>query len=62
MPPEEWQNDVAKMEQLDDEALRKMAQEPVFEQQWQRHQELLKQNVEETLSEHEHHELEHLGI
>ncbi len=58
--PGEWRGDLADMEQLDDEALWKVGNEPLPAQQWGRHQKLLEQNQDGTLTERERNELERL--
>ncbi len=58
--PDEWRGDVADMEQFDDGALWKVAKESLPDQQWTRHQELLKRNQDGTLTENERNELERL--
>jgi hypothetical protein len=58
--PDEWRSDVADMEQLGDEALWKVAKEPLSDQQWRRHQELLARNEDGTLTDRERSELEGL--
>ncbi len=56
--PDEWRSDVADMEQLTDEALWKVGKEPLPDQQWACHQELLERNQDGTLTESERDELE----
>ncbi len=58
--PDEWRSDVADVEQLGDEAIWKVAKEPLPEQQWRRHQELLARNEDGTLTDSERSELEGL--
>jgi len=58
--PDEWYADMADMEQLPDEALWKVSKEPLPDQQWARHQELLKRNQNGTLTGRERNELEQL--
>ncbi len=58
--PEEWRGDLTDMEQLGDEDLWKVAKEPLSEQQWTHHRELLEKNEEGMLMDKERNELEHL--
>lgn len=58
--PDEWRGDVADFDQLNDEALWKVAQEPLSEQQWKRHQDLLERNQDGALTDGEHRELTRL--
>jgi hypothetical protein len=56
--PEEWRSDLTDMEQLDDADIWKVAKEPLSQQQWTRHQELLAKNEEGTLTGSERQELQ----
>lgn len=58
--PDEWRDEMADMEQFPDEALWKVSRDPLPEQQWVRHQELLERNQDGMLTEREQRELEHL--
>jgi hypothetical protein len=60
--PEEWRDDLAEMEQLDDEALWIVAKASLSEKQWERHQELLERNQSGALTDSEREELERLRI
>lgn len=58
--PDEWRDDAADMEQLNDGDLWKIAKKALPEQQWTRHQELLTHNQDGTLTRSEQSELEKL--
>ena len=58
--PDEWRGDLIEFEQLDDEALWKIAQEQLLKTQWERHQELLQRNQDGVLTDDERGELTRL--
>ena len=58
--PDEWRGDLAEFEQLDDDALWKIAKEPLAGEQWTRHQDLLERNLTGRLTDAERGELTQL--
>ncbi len=58
--PPEWRNDPAELQYLDDADLRAVARESLPEKQWDRHQHLLEQNQNRSLTDSEQEELDNL--
>ena len=58
--PDEWRGDLIEFDQLDDDALWKISQEPFAKEQWTHHQDLLERHQDGVLTDDERSELTRL--